>query len=135
MMTTMILLTQRMMMFESGAHRQGVQSITEITSSLPLARTSHCGACMCCIRVIIINLIIKEGKLFVQSDSFKILLKRRSYCSGPPTVGAACAFCHSFDFYGRNILLDSSCENHCIRLIIITLSIIMMIDSKAPLDR
>ena len=57
---------QRMMMFESGAHRQGVQSITEITSSLPLARTSHCGACMYCIRVIVINLNIKEGKLFVQ---------------------------------------------------------------------
>ena len=107
-MMMMILLTQRMMMFESGAHRQGVQSITEITSSLPLARTSHCGACMCCIRVIIINLIIKEGKLFVQSDSFKILLERRSYCSGPPTVGSACAFCRNFDFYGRNILLDSS---------------------------
>ena len=110
----MMKVTQRMMMFESGAHRQGVQSITEITSSLPLVRTSHCGPCMCCIRVIIINLIIKEGKLFVQSDSFKILLERRSYCSGPPTVGSACAcaFCHGFDCYGRNILLDSSCENH-----------------------
>ena len=126
-------------MFESGAHRQGVQSITEITSSLPLARTSHCGACMCCIRVIIINLVIKEGKLFVQSDSFKILLERRSYCSGPPTVGSACAFCRNFDFYGRNILLDSSyvkiTEGLHERLFIITLSIIMMIDSKAPLDR
>ena len=108
----MVMVTQKMMMFESGAHRQGVQSITEITSSLPLVRTSHCGPCMCCIRVIIINLnIIEEGKLFVQSDSFKILQQqKRSYCSGLPTVGSACAcaFCHGFDCYGRNILLDSS---------------------------
>ena len=73
-MMMMILLTQRMMMFESGAHRQGVQSITEITSSLPLARTSHCGACMCCIRVIIINLIIKEEKVFAEAIPFKIRL-------------------------------------------------------------
>ena len=80
----MMKVMQRMMMFESGAHRQGVQSITEITSSLPLARTSHCGAYMCCIRVIIIlilililiiiDLIIMEEKLFLEAISFKIRL-------------------------------------------------------------
>ena len=83
----MMKVTQRMMMFESRAHRQGVQSITEITSSLPLARTSHCGACMCCIRVIIINLNIMEEKLFFEVISCKIRLKTLSHCHRPPTVG------------------------------------------------
>ena len=87
----MMKVMQRMMMFESGAHRQGVQSITEITSSLPLARTSHCGACMCCIGVIIINLNIKEEKLFFEKISFKIRLKTLSHCHRPPSVGPACA--------------------------------------------